>query len=436
MILKQLIGSHFFRRYSSSTLWMVAEQGLRSLSALIVAIHLARYLGPEQFGLLSYALAVVAIFMSVTRLGMDSILVREVSMHPQEAAARVSTAFTVVFGAGVIGTLLLGATMYWFESDPQARQYVMIIGVGILLQSSYVVDWYFQGKVKARRSSIVKMATVLVGLAVKLLLIWFGAGLEAFVLAYAFDFVLVASLFMLAYRFEGAGRLPSFDKSLARSLLNSAWPMVLSAMSIMLYTRVDQIMIRQLAGIGELGLYSAAIRLYEGWVVVPTVISISLIPAMAAMKGMPRETYERGLRLIFALLFWSSAAVGLAAVIWADKLIAVVFGNAYARSSGVLAVAMCTAPFAALGSISARYLTVEGLERKIALRTLLALLINVALNMALIPRYGIEGAAYATLASAVFANYLINYFDPRLRLLLAIENRAILGVAWPRAGTY
>jgi O-antigen/teichoic acid export membrane protein len=88
---------------------------------------------------------------------------------------------------------------------------------------------------------------------------------------------------------------------------------------------------------------------------------------------------------------------------------------------------MWTAVFASIGSVSARYFNVERMERKIAFRTMLAALINIGLNFLLIPKYGIEGAAMATLACTFFANYLMDWFDKDLRTLLKIKHRALFG---------
>jgi O-antigen/teichoic acid export membrane protein len=122
-----------------------------------------------------------------------------------------------------------------------------------------------------------------------------------------------------------------------------------------------------------------------------------------------------------------SALAAIVVSVISEPLMVIAFGEAYRESASVVSIVMWTAVFASMGSISARYFNVERMEKKIALRTALAAFMNVGLNLVLIPRYGINGAAIATLLCTIFANYLMDWFDKDLRDLLAIKHRALFG---------
>ena len=407
--------------------WMFAEYCLKIISAIFVTIYIARYLGPEDFGVLSYALAVVTIFMAVTRLGMESILVRELARHTEQAKDNMGTAFMLMLVAAFIGLLVLSILIYLFESDPHTKIYIWIISTGLVFQSFLVVDYGFQAQVKAKYSSVAKSVAIGISSLIKVSFVWMQADLLLFAIAYALEYAIVGLLLVITHFVKKQPRfLFLFQKDLAKFFLKSAWPMVLSAVSAMLYMRIDQIMIKNMLDVHQLGLYAAATKIYEGWTIVPYVLSISLLPAIVKLKASSPISYETNLTKLFSLLFWLGIIVATITTLGGEWIIGVSFGAEFIEAKSVLAIVMWTAAFTALGTVSARYFTVEGMEKKIAIRTVFALIINVIINIILIPIYGIEGAAVATLITIFITNYLFNYVDKELKQLVNICNNAIL----------
>jgi len=258
-------------------------------------------------------------------------------------------------------------------------------------------------------------------------MVWYGAELVHFAIAYALDHAAIALMLVLINFKKGNMRfVGQFEAALVKPLLKSAWPMVLSAVSATLYMRTDQLMIKNMLNLHDLGLYAAAVKIYEGWIVIPYVISISLLPAIVKLKSKSIARYEKSMVMLFSLMFWGSACVALVATFLGDQVILLTFGPEYLGSAAVLGIVMWAAAFASLGSITARYLTVEGMESKIAIRTFIGLVINILLNLLLIPVHGIEGAAIATLVTMFISNFAINYADRSLKQLVEICNKSVM----------
>lgn len=178
-------------------------------------------------------------------------------------------------------------------------------------------------------------------------------------------------------------------------------------------------------GAKQLGLYAAAAKLYEGWIIVPYVVSVSLLPVIVRLKASSVIRYESGLTKLFAIIFWPGILVALVTSVFSEWIIQILFGEAFLGAARTLSIVMWTAAFSALGSLSIRYLTVEGMEKKVAVRTFSALLINIIMNAFLIPLYGIEGAAISTFICVFFSMYILDMFDPHLKSLVKMKNRAI-----------
>jgi O-antigen/teichoic acid export membrane protein len=189
--------------------------------------------------------------------------------------------------------------------------------------------------------------------------------------------------------------------------------------------RIDQVMIKGSLGYHELGVYSAAVKLYESWILLPAVIMMSLLPLVLRVKQKSIAEYHDLLIVFYRVAFWGSAVVAFISTIYADEIILYIFGYEYAAAGTVLGVVMWAALFSTMNSVSARYFNAENMERKIVTRTFIAAGLNVLLNMLLIPLWGISGAAVSTLLCVVLSSYVMDWFDRDLRCLLKIKHRAI-----------
>lgn len=413
------------KQYAFNSAWMLIAQLLRIVSGVFVGIYVARYLGPEQYGIISYALAIVAILASISRLGMDAILVRELARFPALRRELMGTAFGLMFLASVTCTIFLSGIVITLET-PENQIYILITAAGALLQSFLVIDYNFQSQVKAKYSSIAKSLALGFSAISKLILVWLNADLLYFVLFYTFDSIIVAILLVIMHV---ANKQPAFFLSFKpkhiKPLLTSAWPMVISALSVALYMRIDQIMIKAMLSPYELGLYSSSVKIFEGWLILPYIISVSLLPAIVKLKTSSPYQYVKYMTMLFSIMFWLSVIVATVVSVFSLPIISITFGPEYLKAAPILSIVIWSATFSALGSVTARYLTVENMEKKIALRTIVGLIINFTMNLILIPLYGTEGAAIATLLTMFIANYVINYFDKDLKQLVDICNGSI-----------
>lgn len=202
--------------------------------------------------------------------------------------------------------------------------------------------------------------------------------------------------------------------------------MTLSALGIALYSRIDQIMIKNMLGNEALGIYAAASKIYDGWIFIPIVLSLSLLPAVVKLKVHSQTLYRSSMVRLFAVVFWVSVLVAIVASLFGNNIILASFGDKYSGGGNSLAILMWAAVVLSLRVITTRYFTVEKMERKIAFRTFVTAALNISLNYLLIPMFGIEGAAMSTLFSVFIANYVMDYFDPELKELVSMRNEAVL----------
>ena len=412
--------------YLKNTFWMLPEHLLKLCAGVFMSVFIARELGPEDFGVLNYILAFVAIFIPIVQLGMSTILVRELINNPKKRKELLSTSFYLILITSFFVFLILNVINYSFILDRKINILITIYSSILFFKAFEVIEFDFQSKLNAKYASISKTLALLLSITVKCWLLYKGFGLEYFVYAYTLDFLFLALFLLVTHRLKGKfSFFNSFDKTLIKPLFNSSWPLILSTLSIILYMRLDQLMIKSMLGSVELGLYSSAVRLYEGYISVVFVITVSLLPSIIKIKQESEEKYKYYLTLLFSIVFWLNNFISLVIMFFSTFIIEFLYGLEYKDASSVLGIVFFASSFASVGSVTARYFIVEKMEKKMILRTWVSLSINLLLNFILIPIYGIEGSAFATLIAIFVGNYVIDYFDKQLKPLIKMKNDAI-----------
>ena len=413
-----------FIRYLKNTSWMMTEHSLRLVAGLFVGIWVARYLGPEQFGLFSYVLAFTAIFGGIAKLGLDGIMVRELVNHPEKRDYYLGTAFWLKILGALLVMVLLASIVPFTSNDSVTNSFIFIISAGLLFQSFEVVEFYFQSQVLAKIISICKVVQLALSSIIKIYLVLSEAELTHFVLVTAFDALSLAASYAIAYKLQkNQAFYIKIDLNIAKQLLKDSWPLICSSIFVMIYMRIDQIMIKEMLGEYEVGIYSAAVRLSEVWYFIPGIISASLFPAILNVKNNQRE-YERRILNLLKLVFLISFLIFIVILFLSKPIVVFLFGFEYIESAEILSVHIVGLVFAFSGIASSKWFLSENLQIYTFKRTVIGAIVNVILNYLMIPVWGVIGASYATVISQILASYLINATSERTRNLFFIQTKA------------
>lgn len=415
--------------YLFNSWWLILEHLFKALLSLIVVARIAIYLGPSQFGLLNYALAFVGIFLPLCRLGLDAVLVKKLSEEPEAIYDRFATAFSMVTIASISVAILIALYTLLFETNNEISVFILTLTCGLLFYGFFNIDAFFQAKIAAKYSSLAKMIAFLLGSTIKLYLVYVQADIIYFLISYAADNFILAVLYVCFFKWCGFSfrdhYIRSFNFDEAKKLLQSSWPMVMSGLAGILLIKVDQIMINQMIGAEQLGIYSAGSRIFEGWISFTYVFSVSALPLMIKLKLTSPSNYKKNITILFAISFWASFVFALAMSIFAESILLLIFNEKYIAAKSTLIILSWASVFVALGYMTSRYLVVEGREKYIAGRNWIALLLNVIFNYLFIPIWGISGSAWATLVTMFIVHYAFDYYDNNLKTLFEMKNNAV-----------
>lgn len=414
-----------FMRYFNNTSWLFLEKIFKAINILIIGMLLARYLGPEQYGILSYSLAFVFLFSALAKLGLDSIVVKYLVKHETERDNILGTSFILKLGGAIFSILIL-LVISNIVHQSQQEELILILSFSILFLTFSVIDFYFQSKVLSRFTVYASIFSLVVSILVKIILILYKAPLSAFVYAWLLEIIILSLAYLFVYFRNGLFFSNwRFKKNWAVTLLKDSIPLLLGSIFIVVHMKIDQIMINSMLGAAEVGKYSVAVTLSEGWYFLPVIFVTSLFPAIINAKESNRELYYDRLKNLYRLMFYLALIVAVPITFSADWIITVFFGVDFLAAAQILKIHIWAGIFVFLGVASTRWLIVENLQIFSTINTGLGALLNIILNYILIPKYGIVGAAWATLISYFFSGFFVYLLFKKTRSNFILINRSI-----------
>ncbi|GAB3200554.1 O-antigen/teichoic acid export membrane protein [Pontibacter aydingkolensis] len=413
----------------NNIIWLLLDKGVKMVLGLFIGIWIARYLGPEQFGKLNYGQAFVAIFSSLVNLGLDTTLVKEFVSKDFAENKLIGTGFLLRLYGAVVGILLavLTALMLEFNTDQLSFLIITALSIGLIFQAVDVIDLYLQAHLKSRISVIIKNLSYLFSSIFKVYLIIYNFPVIYFAIAIVFDLGLASILMLIYSNKKLAINLKDWmwDLVVAKTLLKTSWPLIISGLTVIMYMRMDQIMLKNYLGSFAVGNYSAAARVTELFFILPMVISNSVFPSLVKCKD-DILLYRNRLIKLYSTLIYISILLSISILFFSNYIINILYGQQYQDAVSVLNIHIWSSIFVFIGVASSQQLVLEGRSSISLYRTVLGLATNLILNIILIPTYGIKGAAFATLVSYAVSSFFSNFLFKSTRGIIYLYLRSLL----------
>lgn len=373
-----------------------------------VGVWVVRYLGPDQYGVYSYALSFVGLFAAFSTLGLDNIVVRNLSREGVSEGEILGTAFVLRVSAALLTMCAVTVTVFSVADRWLVQLAVVIVAGKLIFKAADVFDFWFQSKIKSKYPVWVRSIVTLVYAGSQIIFILAGFSVLAFIGLVVLQMALQGVGIFLIYCFVREEVTSwSFRWSTARSMMRDAWPLIFSSFSVAIYMKIDQVMLGNMVDESAVGIYATAAKISELWYFIPMAIAGSVFPKIVSMKDSGRdEVYRERLQTYYDAIALVSYIIIIPVSLSAYPLVNILFGEAYAESAPILQIHIWSFIFVALGVSRSKWLIAENMTRIAMFTTLLGAITNVALNIFLIPTYGGNGAAWSTLISYAIYSYL------------------------------
>jgi polysaccharide transporter, PST family len=400
------------RKVLSNMSWLFAERILRMGVGFFIVAWMARYLGKTQFGLLNYASAFLVIFNTIATLGLNQIVIRDFVNEPEKRYEIAGTSFFLRLIGGICGFVLAIFAIFHLRADDlTSRNTVVIIAASMLLLEFQGIDDWFHSQVRSKYVVWATNTAFAVMTIVKIALIQLNASVIAFAWAILVESALSCILLVIVY--QGTRQKMQkwrFNWLRAQNLLRIGWPLIFSELAIMVYVKIDQVMLGEMAGDAEVGIYSVAVRIAESWLFFLATIVTSIRPSIIAAKKFGEEAYYQKIKQSCSFLTGIVYIVAFPMMFLSTPIIVLIFGKDYTDAGIILAVYFWSSLFTAGALIKDIWITVEEHTTYALVTSIAGALTNILLNLYLIPKYGALGSAIATVISYILTDYVSCFF--------------------------
>ena len=375
----------------------------------------ARYLGPSNYGIISYAASIVAFLVPVMQLGLNHVIVQETIRYPEDEGKIYGSAL----GVSLIGSVacILGIfTFVSFVNAGKTETITVCVLYSLILacQAFELIQYWYQAKYLSKYVSIVSLCAFVIVSAYKIFLLVTGKSIYWFSVSNAIDHLLIAVALLILYRIKG-GKPLCFSWTVTKRMVSVSRYYIVSSLMVTVFAQTDKIMLTLMVGDASTGYYSAAVACAGISSFVFSAIIDSARPAILESKAVNTEIYEKNVSRLYCAVTYLSLAQCIVMTVFASPLIMLLYGADYTPAVPALQLVVWYTTFSYYGSVRNVWILAEKKQKYLWIINLVGALSNIILNAFLIPGFGVLGAAFASLVTQIFTNVFIGFIIRPIR---------------------
>lgn len=395
--------------------WIMAGKIMQMLLSFIIGLLTARYLGPDNYGLINYAAAYVSFFASLCNLGINSIIVKNFVDHPEEEGKTIGTAIVLRIGSSFLSALMIiGIVSVIDRGETLTIVVVALSSISVIFQVLDTLNYWFQTRLMSKYSAIAATVAYIAVSAYKVLLLILQKDVRWFAVANTIDYIVIGLFLLYVYRKKG-GPTFSFSLDKGRELLQKSSSFILAGMMVSIYACTDRFMLKQMLDEASVGYYSLAVSISNMWVFILSAIIDSMYPVIMELHSRDYDAYNKKNKQLYAIVFYTALTASAGISVLANLIVKILYGEAFLPAVLPLRIVVWYTAFSYLGVARNAWIVSENKQRKLKYIYIFSAAINVILNLILIPFWGAAGAAIASLVTQISTVVLIPYWIQELR---------------------
>lgn len=404
------------RKYVENAFWLIFEKGFTLAVGMGVGIYVARYLKPESFGLLNYAISFVSIFSAFSTLGIEQIIVRELAKVSDKKNDLLGTGFMLKLIGSCILFIFMLFILLFMDNNLFTNTLILIIASAEIFKAFEVISYFYQSQVQSKYVVQAQLVINLLISFIKLAMVFAQAPLIWFAVIIVIGSMLNGVGFIFTY-FKGRGVLGHwrFRKDLAMTLLRESWPIAFYGIALNIQSRIDQVMLGKMMNNYEVGQYSVALKFIEIFGFLPMVLMSTFAPAVTKAREVSENLYHSRLINLYRLMFLSFLLVSIPIYFFAEPVITLLYGWEYKAAGYLLSLFALRLFFSNMGVGKSVFIINESLFKYSLITVIIGASVNIALNYLLIPLYGAVGSIAASMVSFTASIFLVDLFFDKTR---------------------
>ena len=421
-----LIITNIFRSTTNKNLfWLMIDRFFRLGLGFFITIFVARYLGPDYFGKWNYSVAIISLLSILSTFGMSQAILKFILSNETPEHIILGTAFFMRLMGSILASILSCLYIYISQDDKIVLTITFIASMTLWFQPFDIIELKFQSILASRKSVIVKGGAFFITSFLKLFVVFYKMPFILIIICTSLEFF-IGAIGLLSYYGLNNFINWKFDFNYFKVLVKYCWPLTLSGVFVMFYMRLDQVMIGNMIGTKAVGFYSISTRFTELFYFIPSLFVTSFLPKIVSSQREGRHKYLDSCLSLSKTFFIISLSISIFFYISSDYIINILYGLEYSPAVFSLKISVWTGIFVFWGVASGNMLLMDNMNHHGFKRSFQGLILNALLNIFLIPIYGINGAACATLISQFYASYVYLFLFKETRYIFILQTKSIL----------
>ncbi|MDO4385124.1 MAG: flippase [Clostridia bacterium] len=402
-------------KVAKNAAWIIGIRVVQSIAALLINMLTARYLGPSNFGLITYASSLVAFVLPIMQLGFSNVLVQEIVNDSKAEGMVLGTSITLSLISSIC--CIVGVTSFAFVANPNEPTTVLICllySLILVFQACDHIEFWYQAKLMSKYTSIISLVAYIVVSTYKVYLLITEKSVYWFALSNALDYALISGGGIALYRKLGGQKL-SFSWQLGKKMFSRSKHYIISSMMVTIFAQTDKIMIKMMMNDADTGYYGAAIACAGMTGFVFSAIIDSFRPSIFEGQKGKNSIFRHRLTMLYSIIIYLSLSQSIVMTLFSKWIVRLLYGTEYSPAISTLQIIVWYTTFSYLGSVRNIWILANGLQKHLWKINMSGAAANILLNAILIPIIGINGAAVASLITQFFTNVVIGYIIKPIR---------------------
>lgn len=407
-MIKKIINKLTHSRIAKNSAWMVSETIIQMIISLVVNKIVSKYLGVSNYGIINYGISFLNFFNAICTLGLGTIAIKYLVNEKNKQGEIIGTCIFMRLISSLVSIILISSLVFVLKQGNNVIIIVSIIQSFSLLTDTFnTINWWNQYKLQSKLSVIASFIAYVSTAAFKIVLVFTKKSVIWFAFSNIIQSLIIAIVLYIIYKKQGSPKF-SFSISRGKTLLKESYHFIISGLMVAIYTQTDKMMIGSMIDdMSAVGLYSVSVTIMQLWAFLPMAIIDSFKPALLEMRKNSYNKYMTKLKQLYSLIIWLSLVYTVFVFVFGKYIVLILYSGEYLECLSSLKLIIFGVLFSFVGVVREFWLVCEGKQKFAKYFALFGALANVILNLLLIPRYGITGAAIATLSTQIITALVV-----------------------------
>lgn len=400
--------------FNKSAIYSITEKFVKMVAQLLLLVLASRTLEKNELGDILFCLAISLIFIFLNRAGLETISAKYF-IGDNISKVYLKRVLIIRYLFSILCMILVITSGFYLVNADNLYLIVFFSTIHIFIPLN-IYEIFYQAKARSQYTAISHITANVVTLLLAIYFTITSGDKFYFALCFFISQALPSIIFLIIAKI--IGQLPAGKASVKkmRVMIKSSFPLIISTAAVVIYMRVDQIMLGYISGVNEVSNYVTAMRLTDGWFILFSTLISSYFPKLLiTLKCNGERNFKSEVLQKSKILIIISYIIVLITCILSPYLVTIIFGQSYLVASSILNVTILSLPFVCVGLVATRIMIIRNEIDSILRRSLVGLFLNVILNFILIPKYNEIGAAWASFASQIVSTFIYNVLSQKTR---------------------